>query len=339
MAPHIVSWNDVKVSPVVSSSSTPSVVPIESLLSTPYAKTPLIPEASRAHATLGAQSASYLGVGSGENETLDGSRQQSDDSFTQHGKYFFKDGNVTFLVDGFLYCVHRYFFSRDSVYFSTRFAQLGVRDHEPSSTIISLGDVECKDFEAFLSVLYPENFEERNLSYEQWTSVLHLSTGWGFDSLRKLVLRSIEPPTAYDRLLLARRYAVDHWITPALTALCERTAPVSLDEARGMSVEDVVLVATVREQIRSKAIQLGVSPAKISRRVEAMQAGTLAPAADDEVLPESPTSGTDEEKRSSTYVNTGPGMGERKAARVPVLEPVKGKTSTSGRNLVTPGRR
>ena len=59
-------------------------------------------------------------------------------------------------VDGFLYCVHRYFFSRDSVYFSTRFAQLGIRDHEHSSTIISLGDVECKDFEAFLSVLYPE---------------------------------------------------------------------------------------------------------------------------------------------------------------------------------------
>ena len=59
-------------------------------------------------------------------------------------------------VDGILYCVHRYFFSRDSVYFSTRFAQLGVRDHEASSTIVSLGDVEYKDFEAFLSVLYPQ---------------------------------------------------------------------------------------------------------------------------------------------------------------------------------------
>lgn len=59
-------------------------------------------------------------------------------------------------VDGILYCVHRYFFSRDSAYFSTRFAQLGVRDHEASSTIVSLGDVEGKDFEAFLSALYPE---------------------------------------------------------------------------------------------------------------------------------------------------------------------------------------
>jgi hypothetical protein len=61
-----------------------------------------------------------------------------------------------FQVDGNLYCVHRYFFARDSVYFSTRFAHLGLRDHEASSTIVSLGDVETKDFEAFLSVLYPE---------------------------------------------------------------------------------------------------------------------------------------------------------------------------------------
>ncbi|KAH9032582.1 hypothetical protein EDB85DRAFT_1834155, partial [Lactarius pseudohatsudake] len=172
----------------------------------------------------------------------------------RHSKYFFKDGNVTFLVDGILYCVHRYFFSRDSVYFSSRFAHLGVRDHEASSTIVSLGDVERKDFDGFLSVLYPENFEGHDLSYEQWISVLHLSTRWGFVSLRKLALRSINPPTSYDRLVLARTYTVDHWVVPALTALCERTAPLNLDEARGMNIEDVVLVANVREDIRSKAI-------------------------------------------------------------------------------------
>ena len=55
-----------------------------------------------------------------------------------------------------LYCVHRYFFSRDSMYFSIRFSQLGIRDHEALPTVISLGDVERKDFDAFLSVLYPE---------------------------------------------------------------------------------------------------------------------------------------------------------------------------------------
>ncbi|KAI0000979.1 hypothetical protein BJV77DRAFT_933413, partial [Russula vinacea] len=112
---------------------------------------------------------------------------------------------------------------------------------------ISLGDVERKDFEAFLSVLYPDDFDEHNLSYEQWKSVLRLSTQWGFSSLRKLALRSINPPTPFDQLLLARAYSVDHWVLPALSALCERTVPLSLNEASQMSMEDVVLVTTVRE--------------------------------------------------------------------------------------------
>jgi hypothetical protein len=70
---------------------------------------------------------------------------------------------------------------------------------------------------------------------------------------------------------------VDDWVVPALTALCERIAPLSLDEARGMSMEDVVLIAAVREDIRSKVIRSGVEPSGISRRIEAMQAGTPIP--------------------------------------------------------------
>ena len=124
MAPHIVSWNDVKFSPVVSSSSTPSVVPIESLLSAPSAKSPIIPETSRARATPGAQPTSFfLGMGAGESETLDGS-QQSDDSFLQHRKYFFKDGNVTFLVRRYLAHAPNVLTSPRSVAFYTVFTAI-----------------------------------------------------------------------------------------------------------------------------------------------------------------------------------------------------------------------
>jgi len=45
-----------------------------------------------------------------------------------------------------------------------------------------------------------------------------------------------------------------------------------MDEVRRMNDEDVVLVDTVREDIRT---QVGVRAAEISRRVEAMQAGVL----------------------------------------------------------------
>jgi len=91
--------------------------------------------------------------------------------------------------------------------------------------------------------------------------------------MRKLALGSIKPPTPHDRLILARTYSVDDWVVPALSALCERTTPLSLSEARQMSIEDVVLVSTVREDIRSHALQ--VDPAEISLRVEAEQLGAL----------------------------------------------------------------
>ncbi len=115
------------------------------------------------------------------------------------------------------------------------------------------------------------DFEAHGLSHEQWKSVLHLSTRWGFTSLRKLALNSITPPTPHDQLVLARRYSVDHWVLPALTGLCERTLPLSLDEARQMSIEDVILVATVREEILSRALR--VDTADIVRHVEVAQAG------------------------------------------------------------------
>ena len=100
------------------------------------------------------------------------------------------------------------------------------------------------------------NFGAHELTYEQWKSVLHLSTRWGFDSLRKLALKSIKPPTSHDQFVLARTYSVDHWVLPALIALCERTLPLSLIEARQMSMEDVILVTTVREEIRSGALRI-----------------------------------------------------------------------------------
>ena len=153
--------------------------------------------------------------------------------------------------------------------------------------------MECKDFEAFLSVIYPEwvsnlfllfgdiklcasisDFEDHGLSYEQWKSVLHLSSRWGFVSLRRLALKSINPPTPFDQLLLARAYSVDHWVLPALTALCERTVPLTLNEARQMNIEDVVLITTIREDIRPHTLQ--VDSDEIPHCVEAAQAGMRA---------------------------------------------------------------
>ena len=108
------------------------------------------------------------------------------------------------------------------------------------------------------------------MSYEQWKSVLQLSTRWGFASLRKLALKSIRPPTAHDKLVLARTYSVEQWVLPSLTALCSRELPLSLDEARQMDIEDVILVAAVREDLRGEALRFDA--ADIPQIVEMAQA-------------------------------------------------------------------
>ena len=140
------------------------------------------------------------------------------------------------------------------------------------------------------------DFELRNLSYEEWRSVLHLSTLWDFTSIRRLALNNIQPPTPHDQLLLARTYSVDHWVVPALSALCERSAPLSLDEARQMDIEDVVLVATVREDIRNHTLQ--VDAPEIPGRVEAAQAGKLVRIDSVDVPSAIPTSGAVEQASS-----------------------------------------
>ena len=68
-------------------------------------------------------------------------------------------------------------------------------------------------------------------------------------------------------------HSVDHWVVPALSALCERTTPLTLSEAQQMDIEDVVLVSTVREDIRGRTLQ--VDTAEIPLRVEAEQLGGL----------------------------------------------------------------
>jgi hypothetical protein len=94
-----------------------------------------------------------------------------------HERFFFDDGNITFLVspsvpilvsinldeqskqvEGILYRVHQYFFCRDSSEFKDRISRLPTQQLEESASppIIPIDDVKSVDFDAFLSILYPQ---------------------------------------------------------------------------------------------------------------------------------------------------------------------------------------
>jgi hypothetical protein len=87
-------------------------------------------------------------------------------------------------------------------------------------------------------------------TFEQWSAILDLSTRWGFTSIRDLAIRCIRPPDPLKKLLLARKNNIDMWIQPALLELCLRRQPLSLEEARLMDFEDVILIGFVRQTAR-----------------------------------------------------------------------------------------
>ncbi len=106
MAPPIVSWsdNEISITPVLS--STASIVSFDSTFSDTYpSHSQMPPTASEARglhsADIGAKHTSPPGF-SEAGKTLRGGHATPDDSFKRHDAYFFKDGNVTFLVRGLL---------------------------------------------------------------------------------------------------------------------------------------------------------------------------------------------------------------------------------------------
>jgi len=104
-------------------------------------------------------------------------------------------------------------------------------------------------------------------SFEELSSILDLSTRWGFTSIRDMAIRRLKPPTPHQRLILGRKYDIDQWVLPALQELCERPEPPTRDEARLMGLEDVILVGSVREKVRTHAIT--ANSATIMDRIKA----------------------------------------------------------------------
>ncbi|KAA1470547.1 hypothetical protein DENSPDRAFT_705962 [Dentipellis sp. KUC8613] len=186
------------------------------------------------------------------------------EGYKNHERFYFEDGNVVFNVRGVLYCVHRYFFRRDSPYFRTLFERSTSTD-----TAITLDDdVECSEFEAFLSILYPAEFHKCEIqTVEAWTSVLRLSTEWSFPSIRILAIDRLGPiASPVNKVVHGRTYGIDAWIRPGLIALCDREQPLSKDEGVKLGVSDILLIMTIREGLRVR--RKDVSTKEVGRMVE-----------------------------------------------------------------------
>jgi hypothetical protein len=178
-------------------------------------------------------------------------------------------------VEETLYRVHTYFFTRDSPHFMDLMIndQTKANNAATGEPLFHLdSDVKSVDFERFLSILYPpcvtcflqwskvandmlSEFGKYVLTkLDEWTSVLHLASKWGFESICSLALRELLPlASPVDKIVLGRKYGFDDWLTPAFVAVCARAEPLSLAEAEKMSNGDVTRIFQARERARSSS--------------------------------------------------------------------------------------
>ncbi|KAI0319271.1 hypothetical protein OF83DRAFT_826548 [Amylostereum chailletii] len=162
-----------------------------------------------------------------------------------HSRFYFEDGTVTFLVEGAAYRIHRYFLTRDSLYFRKLF------EHTDFAGPIELKGTTKVDLDAFLSVLYPLDFQRCEVTtVTGWASVLRLATRWNFASIRALAIERLESlASPVDKLVLSHAFNVPHWLLPSYIALCLREASPSREECSRLQMDDVVLVFSVREAV------------------------------------------------------------------------------------------
>jgi hypothetical protein len=97
-----------------------------------------------------------------------------------------------------------------------------------------------------------------------WSLILSIATRFDMHRIRARAIQEIEtfrPGIApVDQVVLAVKHNVPEWLPPAYTAICQRADPIDIEEARRLGLETTVLLAKVREKVRSDPVRPVVAP-------------------------------------------------------------------------------
>ncbi|KIJ63370.1 hypothetical protein HYDPIDRAFT_113359 [Hydnomerulius pinastri MD-312] len=181
--------------------------------------------------------------------------------FVNHTRFYMN--TVTFLVEGCLFKIPRYPFETESTVFKDMF-MLPVGDPTnveglSNAKPIRLEGIKTDDFDQFLkALLHRSNGQCQDLpvGYEQWTSVLKLSTLWEFTGLRQRAIDTLSALSipAVEKIVLAYRYNATTWLLPAMNELAQRPEALTVEEAGRLGFEIAFKLASVREQLALRTV-------------------------------------------------------------------------------------
>ncbi|RPD57424.1 hypothetical protein L227DRAFT_230802 [Lentinus tigrinus ALCF2SS1-6] len=190
--------------------------------------------------------------------------QSAVEQIKRHPKYYLNGGDVHFLVENYIYRVHRYFFERESAWFREKLGAPSPAGQQPKGSSdanpFPLDDVAADDFSKFLWVFYNPKYSIYDATLDDWVAILKLAFDWRFGEVKKLCTREIEKfeIAPVPKIELYQTYELDKkLLIPAFLYLCMRQEPLSLKEGRQIGLETALLVATARECARGKPIGNG----------------------------------------------------------------------------------
>ena len=196
-----------------------------------------------------------------------------------HNRFYFD--SATFQVENALFKLPLYMLTTGSPLFRDLFllpqsdgSMEGQTDDHP----IQLEEIEKRDFEEFVDILYPQTMqwtESKPRDRIQWISILHLSTMWDFRDLRKRSITQIENTLheldPLEKIHLAKRFSVRHWFIQAMDELVRRRDIPPEKECERLGWSTAWRVLAEREQCRIKGHR-GSHTVCVKTHADALQA-------------------------------------------------------------------
>ncbi|KAG6810752.1 hypothetical protein H0H92_010461 [Tricholoma furcatifolium] len=196
-------------------------------------------------------------------------RDQDFRQMRKNSKYYIKGGDIHFLVENQLFCVHSYFFERESSVFresiQASLAATGARNGGIQCVAIFKLNVTVSSFEKLLGIIYNKTYSLFDgWSVDDWTTVLHLIQNWEFPVVRDLAVRELEKCLEIpliERISLYHRFKVNQSVLiPWYGRLCGRPEALTHEESEAIGNRATVFIFQARERLRARPSDGGRSP-------------------------------------------------------------------------------
>ncbi|KAI0694142.1 hypothetical protein BC835DRAFT_1032776 [Cytidiella melzeri] len=182
---------------------------------------------------------------------MSGSLSESLD--TDHSRFFFDDEMVTIKVERTRFRVHRVkFLSSESDVVKTMLTQPGANDKTGAMKPVEIPNVTAAEMEALLTFFY-DGFQGMPNDFELWKNLLSISTRLRFDNIRAQAIAKLDwspSLTPVQRLYLAKKHDVPHWLRIAYHSICRRSEPLEVGEAEKIGWDTAIRLAKAREILR-----------------------------------------------------------------------------------------